>query len=317
MTMQIDTNAPAATTTTAPAGQPAQTTQTTTTTTPPASGQDGAAGQGQQNPGTDSSAAGQNGEQGTQQGQNDGNQNPASTEADRDEAGRFKSKIQKRIDELTHARHSAEREAARWRAIAEGNQKATPAPQAHEFATDEEYQAALLDHRIDERARQQAAANAKQAAEQYQQDAEGTIDAAYNERAKEAAARIPDFVDVVGKADIQITHDMLAALKASAHGPELVYELAKNPAEAQRIASLPTPQMYMALGAMEASAAGKATTASAPAAAAAPAARTTNAPPPAATESQAAAAPPSTDPSTMTQEQYEAWRRQQGSRYIR
>jgi hypothetical protein len=100
---------------------------------------------------------------------------------------------------------------------------------------------------------------------------------------QEAARRIPDFVDVVGKADIQITHDMLAALKASAHGPDIVYALAKNPAEAKRIAGLPAAQMFMALGAMEAKAAAKApapSAASAPAAAA-PAARTTSAPPPA------------------------------------
>jgi hypothetical protein len=321
MTMQTETTAPAVdTTATAPAGQVTTTTQTTTT--PPASGQDGAAGTSQPT-GTAAPAAGQNADQGTQQGtqgQADGTTTTDSTEAERDEAGRFKSKIQKRIDELTHARHAAEREAARWRSIAEGSQKATPAPQAHEFATDEEYEAALLDHRIDERARQQAAANAKHAAEQYQQDAEGTIDATYDQRAQEAARRIPDFVDVVGKADIQITHDMLGALKQSAHGPDIVYELAKNPAEAARIAGLPAAQMYMALGAMEARAAATATAApaagSAPAAAAAPAARTTNAPPPATPAGSGASAPPNTDPANMSMDEYKAWRKGQGSKYI-
>jgi hypothetical protein len=316
MTMQIDTNAPAVdTTATAPAGQVTTTTQTTTT--PPASGQDGAAGTSQP-AGTAAPADGQNADQGTQQGQQGQADGTTSTEAERDEAGRFKSKIQKRIDELTHARHAAEREAARWRSIAEGSQKATPAPQAHEFATDEDYQAALLDHRIDERARQRAADNAKQAAEQYQQDAEGATDATYDQRAQEAARRIPDFVKVVGEADIQITHDMLGALKQSAHGPDIVYELAKNPAEAARIASLPAAQMYMALGAMEAAAAAKATSTpaggSAPAAAAAPAARTTSAPPPAATGSQGAA-PPNTDPAKMTLDEFAAWARANGSKY--
>lgn len=313
MTMQIETNASAVDiTASAQSGQAATDPQTTT---PPASAQ-GDVAQGQPNTAPDAPAAGKTDEQGKQQapqGQADGEQ--AAPDADRDEAGRFKSKIQKRIDELTHARHAAEREAARWRTIAEGGQKPTPAPQAHEFATDEEYQAAALDHRIDERARQQNAASAKQAAEQYQQDAASAVDATYDQRAQEAARRIPDFLDVVGKADIQINHDMLGALKQSAHGPDIVYELAKNPAEAQRIAGLPAVQMFMALGAMEAAAAAKTTAAPAPAAA--PAARTTNAPPPAATESQAAASPPSTDPSTMNQEQYEAWRRAQGSRYIR
>lgn len=310
--MQIDTNAPAVdTTATAPASQVTTTTQTTT---PPASGQDGAAGTSQP-ASTAAPADGQNADQGTQQGQADGT---TSTEAERDEAGRFQSKVQKRINELTHARHAAQREAARWRAIAEGSQKAAPAPQAHEFASDAEYEAAARRHEIREAAREIAADQAKQAADQYQQDAEGTIDATYDQRAQEASRRIPDFVEVVGKADIQITHDMLGALKQSAHGPDIVYELAKNPAEAARIASLPAAQMFMALGVMEAAAAAKATTApaagSAPAAAVVPAARTTSAPPPAATGSQGAA-PPNTDPAKMTLDEFAAWARANGSKY--
>lgn len=315
--MQIDTNAPAATTTSA---APAGATDTSQTTTPPASGQ-GETGQGQTDTGTSTTpAAGQTGEEGTQQGQQsqaEGNKNPADPEADRDEAGRFKSKVQKRIDELTHARHAAEREAARWRAIAEGGQKAAPAPQAHEFATDEDYEAAVRQHQITEAARKVASDQAKQAAEQYQQDADGTIDATYDQRAQEAARRIPDFLEVVGKADIQITHDMLAALKGSAHGPDIVYALAKDPAEAARIAAMPTAQMYMALGALEATAATKATTAPAPAAAAAPAARTTNAPAPASIGAPAGAAPANTDPAKMSQAEYEAWRKASGAKYFR
>ena len=308
--MQIDTNAPAVdTTTTAPAGQA----DATTTTTPPASGQDGQ-GTAQTDSGPPSTNAdGQTDEQGTQQGQQqpaDGTTEPT----DRDDQGRFKSKIQKRIDELTHARHAAEREAARWRAIAEGTQKGNPAPQPHEFATDEDYAAALDQHRIDEAARKVAANQASQAAEQYQQDAASAVDATYNERAQEAARRIPDFVQVVGGVDLSIPMPMLDALKASVHGPDIVYALAKDLGEAKRIAAMPPAQMFMALGAMEARIAATSPAASAPAA---PAARTTNAPPPAATESTTASAPPSTDPNTMNQEQYEAWRKAQGSRYIR
>ena len=317
--MQTETTAPADTTTTAPAGTAAPATQTTTT--PPASGQEGAAaGQGQPNADTTAAPAnGQGTDPGTQQGQTDPADGTAPNEQDRDDAGRFKSKIQKRIDELTHARHAAEREAARWRAIAEGTQKGNPAPQAHEFATDEDYEAALQQHRIDEAARKVAANQASQAAEQYQQEAAGAVDATYDQRAQEAARRIPDFVKVVGEADIQITHDMLAALKASAHGPDIVYALAKNPAEAARIASLPAAQMYMALGAMEARAAAAApapsTATSAPAAAAAPAARTTSAPPPA-RPAGTASAPPNTDPTNMSMDEYKAWRKGQGSKYI-
>lgn len=317
--MQTETTAPAATTTTAPAGQVDQATQTTTT--PPASGQEGAAA-GQVQPGADTTAApanGQGSDQGTQQGQPGQTDGTATSEQDRDERGQFKSKIQKRIDELTHARHAAERDAARWRAIAEASQKASPAPQAHEFASDAEYEAALRRHEAREAARETAAEQAQQAAEQYQQDAASAVDATYNERAIDAARRIPDFVQVVGSVDLNIPMPMLDALKASAHGPDIVYALAKDLGEAKRIAAMPTAQMFMALGAMEARIAATSTAApgatSAPSATAAPAARTTSAPPPARTTG-AASAPPSTDPANMSMDEYKAMRRAQGSRYI-
>jgi hypothetical protein len=98
-----------------------------------------------------------------------------------------------------------------------------------------------------------------------------------------------------------------------------VYALAKDPAEAKRIAGLPAAQMFMALGAMEAKAAAAApapsAATSAPAAAAAPAARTTSAPPPA-RPAGAASAPPNTDPANMSMDEYKAWRKGQGSKYI-
>ena len=45
---------------------------------------------------------------------------------------------------------------------------------------------------------------ARQAAEHYQQDAHRMAADTYTQRVEAAATRIPDFVDVVGKADIQI-----------------------------------------------------------------------------------------------------------------
>lgn len=315
--MQINNEASATTTTTtAPAGTDGA---TQTTTTPPASGEAGQ-GQGQTDTGTSTAsttstapADGQD-EQGKQQGKAD----DANGETPRDEQGRFKSpKLQKRIDELTHARHAAEREAAHWRAIAEGR-KTDPAPQAHEYASDEAYEAAKRQHEVRQAAREELAETAKATADRFQQDAAHAIDATYNERATAAAARIPDFVDVVSKADIQITHDMLAAIKESEHGPDITYQLAKNPEQAARLAQMPTAQMYRELGRMEAAIEATGVTATpAPAAAPAPAARTTNAPAPASTGAPAGAAPANTDPAKMSQAEYEAWRKANGAKYFR
>lgn len=315
--MHINNDASATTTTTT---APASTDGTAQiTTTPPASGETGQ-GQGQTDAGTSTAsttstapAEGQD-EQGKQQGKTD----DANGETPRDEQGRFKSpKLQKRIDELTHARHAAEREAAHWRAIAEGR-KTDPAPQAHEFASDAEYEVAKRQHEVRQAAREELAETAKATADRFQQDASRAIDATYEERVNAAVTRIPDFVDVVSKADIQITHDMLAAIKESEHGPDITYQLAKNPEQAARLAQMSTAQMYRELGRMEAAIEAKGTTAApAPAAAPVPAARTTNAPAPASTGAPAGAAPANTDPAKMSQSEYEAWRKANGAKYFR
>lgn len=309
MTMQIENNVP-------DNGQPAAPTGAAAAPTnqPPEGQPQGAQQQpeGQPAANPDTSAATPPADGTTQQPageQQPGEQDPG----ERDDQGRFKSKVQKRIDELTHARHQAEREAARWRSIAEGRQAPPAAPSRSDFATDEDFQAAMIDHRVDVRAQKVAADTAQQTAQQYQQDAERAVDDTYNQRVQAAAARMPDFVDVVGKADIKITADMLQALKESEHGPDIVYQLAKNPEEAQRLASMSTRQLDREIGRMEAALAAKSATAAPPAA---PAARTTNAPPPA-KPGAPAAAPANTDPANMNQEQYEAWRKAQGSRYIR
>ena len=298
--MPNDNTAVVETSTAAPAGE---------TTTQQAAAATGQVDAGKADASTETTATTQENDQGKQQEQ-DGKVE-GMEQADRDEKGQFRSKIQKRFDELTHARHAAEREAARWRAIAEGRQ-AEAAPQAHEFATDADYETALRRHEAREAARDTAAEQAKMAAQHYEQDAAGATDALYNARVQDTVSRIPDFVEVVSKSDIQLTQDMMQALKSSAHGPDIVYQLAKNPIEAQRIASLPSAQMYMALGAMEAAAS---VNSKAPAPAPAPAARTTGAPPPAKT-TDLGAAPPNTDPSKMSYEEFKAWRRASGSKYV-
>lgn len=254
--------------------------------------------------GAEVSAAANEGDATTQQSQVEGDG------SDRDEQGRYKSKIQKRFDELTHARHAAEREAAHWRAIAEGR-KASPAPQPYEFSSDADYEAAARRHEAQEAAKDALTEQAREMADRYGQDAETALNATYDERARQVATRIPDFVEVVSKADIPITPEMQNALKQSAYGPEIVYQLAKNPEEAMRIASMPPALMYMTIGQMQGAAAANA----APSKAAAPAARTTGAPPPAKTN-DLGAAPPNTDPSTMSMEEFKAWARANGSRHV-
>lgn len=250
------------------------------------------------------------------EGENEGKQQePTEAEqAERDEQGRFsKSKVQKRIDELTHARHSAEREVARLQAIVDRHQQPAPAPNINDFDSDAEYESAVRRHDAKEVAREIAADNAREAAGQHQQEAARAVAETYNQRVEAAMTRFPDFKEVVGGAQIQISNEMVQALHESEYGPDLAYQLAKNPAEAQRLAAMGTRQLDRELGRMEAAIAAK-TPAAAPAA---PAARTTKAPAPATTGAAASSSPANTDPAKMTMAEYEVWRAANGSKYVK
>lgn len=257
---------------------------------------------------TSTTAANTDGTDSTQQDQNDADP------AERDEQGRFKPKIQKRIDELTHARRAAERERDYWRSQAERQATAAPAPQAHEFATDEEYDAAVRRHEIKQATREEIAETAKATADRFDQDAQHALDQTYGQRVQAAIAKMPDFVQALTNAKVDIPDSMTPALKESEFGPEIAYHYATHPDEAARLAGMSTRQLDREIGRMEATFATKAAPASA--AVAAPAARTTKAPAPAGVGETSGTAPPNTNPDKMSQEEFEVWARANGSKYI-
>lgn len=230
-------------------------------------------------------------------------------EQDRNEKGQYKPGAQKRIDELTFRRHQAEREAAHWKQVAESRAPAA-APKATDFASYDEYEAAMLEHRIESGVSRGLARTAQDQADKFTQEASTAAGEAYNQRAKEVTARIPDFVDVVSKAAIPISPALQEALLDSEKGPELVYHLAKNPGLAEQLNGMNVRQMDREIGRLETTISAK----SAPPAP--PAARTTNAPPPAKPGSPATA-PVNQDPSKMSQPEYEAWRKANGAKHTR
>lgn len=302
--MPFEDNAPAA-----PAAAPAPTQAVDAnqvTTTPSANGaeQPGA-------PAANEPPAGEAGKQGEPQVKQEGATEGEGDHADRDEQGRFKPKLQKRIDELTRARHQAERDRDYWRQQAEARQTPTAPPNPNDYATDEDYQQAMLEHRIESGINRKMSTEAQQRADQLDQQANQVRDQTYAERMRATAARIPDFAEVVGKSNLDVSQALIDALKDSEHGPEIAYQLAKNPAEAARLSQMDMRTLDRTLGRMEADIAK-----TSPAPAPAPAARTTNAPAPARTGAPASAAPANNDPSKMSQPEFEAWARANGSRII-
>lgn len=227
---------------------------------------------------------------------------------DRNDKGQYRSGVQKRIDDLTFRRNQAEREAAHWKGVAESRQAAA-APKPSDFATDADYDAAMLDHRIESGIDRGLAKTAQAQADKFSKEATTAAGEAYNQRVTETVSRIPDFVEVVSKADIAISPALQEALRDSDKGPDLVYHLAKNPSEAERLNSMSVRQMDREIGRLELTIGTKA-------APPPPAARTTTAPPPVKPGSQASA-PANTDPAHMNMSEFEAWAKASGSKYIR
>lgn len=228
-------------------------------------------------------------------------------EPERDEKGQFSSKVQKRIDDLTYRRNAAEREAQHWKQVAESRAPAA-APKASDFATDDEYNDAVLEHRIDSRVNDGLARTAAAQADKFSHEASTAAGEAYNQRVAEVVSRLPDFVEVVSKADIAISPALQEALRDSDKGPDLVYHLAKNPGLAEQLNAMSVRQMDREIGRLESTIGTKA-------APTPPAARTTNAPPPVKPGSPAAG-PANTDPAKMSQGEFEQYMRASGSKYV-
>lgn len=183
----------------------------------------------------------------------------AKDEAQRDDKGRFK-RLQPRIDELTRARHEAEREAAYWKGVAEagkGNPSAkADAPQKptpDQFSDHNEYVEKLTEWKAKEivsatlRERDEQAAQSKQKAERE------TRASTWAERQTEYAKTAPDFEEVLAGAETPMPVHVMDALVNSEQGPALAYHLAKNPEVAERIAGMSKDDALMELGALKAS----------------------------------------------------------------
>ncbi len=233
----------------------------------------------------------------------DGAEPPAADETEegqeRDEKGRFKpNRVQERIDELTRQKGEAAREAAYWRGVAEAGKPKTetppPAndptsrPKVEDFETYDDFTEALTDWKLDQRDQKR---DATQRAE-----AQATT---WQQRATAAKETLPDFEQVLSESTAPMTKDMAEVLRDSEHGPALAYHLAKNPAEAERIARLSPLAAAAALGRIEADL-------SKPAAPAAAPKKVTSAPTP--PTPIGAGRSTEGDPAKMSYKDYEAWR---------
>lgn len=188
---------------------------------------------------------------------------PKETEQDKPKK---KSGWQKRIDKLHSRITAASQEAEYWKKVALQKQedpskssksdepKATKAadvskPNPDDFESHAEYVEAVADWKAEQklRARDEAAEKAKLQSE-FEQTQKAHI-----QRVKSFAEKVEDFSDVLAEVDdIRLSPTLEHELISSENGPELMYELAKDRKELERINALHPLKIARELGKVEA-----------------------------------------------------------------
>lgn len=233
---------------------------------------------------------------------------------DRDEKGRFKPGFQTRIDELTRARREAEREAEYWRVRAQGTDTAKPPaqdaaksepPVRENFRTQEEYEDARVDFKVEQRLNREKAETA-----QLQQVNEKTN--TWVSKLEEARKATPDYDTVMNNAELPVANHVAELLFEHDKGAEIAYHFAKNPADLTKINEMGATKAAFRIAEIATSLKG-----SAPASdpVPTPAKKTTSAPPPARTIGQGRSTTPQL--ADLSMDDYVKQRKAQGASWAR
>lgn len=176
-------------------------------------------------------------------------------ESEASKASQKRGGLQTRIDELTRARHDAQREAQYWREQAEKQQGIlhnTEKPTRADFDNEDDYFEALADYK----AEQKLSAFREQSQEERVQQAEARQSATrfelFQERIAQSAEALPDYEDVVGGSDVPTAGHVLDSIVESDMGPQIAYHLAKHPEAVQRMNEMTPLQVAREIGRLEA-----------------------------------------------------------------
>lgn len=175
-----------------------------------------------------------------------------------------KSGTQRRIEKLVKQRTQAEQEREYWRQealkhSAPKNEQVpetvppqtspTDKPVPDSFETHQEYIEALTDWKMEQRDKQREIKAAQdQAKTEYQKRVES-----HSERVKAFTKTHEDFDELMSEVDdVPLSITVQEVILASENGPDLMYELAKDRKEFERICKLPAIDAARALGRLEA-----------------------------------------------------------------
>jgi hypothetical protein len=233
------------------------------------------------------------------------------------EAGEAKAKksAQQRINEITRARHDAEREAAYWRGKAEAAASAAPVttkqevaaptqrPDLSNFQDYNSYVEALTDWKTEVKIQEVLQQSKAQENQDRQTQQVQSIAQEWATRQDEARKTLEDYDEVLGSANINVSPAVTDILLTSDKGPVVAYHLAKNPAIVEKLNAMSPLKAAREIGRLEATME------------AAPSITSKAAPAPATVTKTATTS--SSDLGRMSMEQYKAARAKQGARWAR
>jgi hypothetical protein len=230
-------------------------------------------------------------------------------EPEPEQSAKARRSAQARINEITRAKHEAEREAAYWRGLAEGGKKQEAAPEAvaetrpilADYADYDGYVEALADWKAGQKVREALQQTEVRASQSKQEQEAREVARTWATRQDAARNRLPDYDDVVGSSSVTVAPAVTDAILTSDKGPDIAYHLAKNPAVVARLNTMSPIAAAREIGRLEA-ALEKPSTRAAPAV-----------PEPASISRPARTQ--TSDPSQMSHEQYRAMRAKQGARW--
>jgi hypothetical protein len=189
----------------------------------------------------------------TETEQREPQQEPVESDESKEDKSR-KHKVQQRFDEITRARHEAEREAAYWRNRAEGNAKAEPQakPEQSNFKDYDAYVEALTDWKADQKVNEALSKRDTERAREAETQAQQAKVNVFSERQQAIREALPDYDEVIGMSDVQIANHVGDALIRSKKGAELAYHLAKNPDVAEQLNAMHPLDAAVELGSIAA-----------------------------------------------------------------
>lgn len=121
------------------------------------------------------------------------------------------------------------------------------APKRENFETEQAYQDAMLDWKVDQKFRAKLAEDAKKAEEVRQAEILATAKA----RIDKAIALQPDFKEVTEAADLEVPNHIAGYMQESELFGEIAYHFAKHPDELTRLAKLTPARSLVELGKIE------------------------------------------------------------------